>query len=351
MLPNDFNFFSDNFRDETGLKQELNMDLGKKVVNFRNRFLRLFLFRYTELLPHLIKYRSKSGNDEVTRFIESVNWLKVEFGLRNGFQVVIGKNQVDLLSILGYSNNDNTFQNMQSYFRVNRLYKKNITFTLPNTLIPKNPIKEIIFENGGLTGDFVVLKNKPLTFGSDYEIIRHYAESLSEIVASRYSLIIQSKAQTILRGDVGDETINQITRDLYNGVPYLKTSPLFDPNEDIITINNATLSGNLVELKREYQNQQNELNSMLGVDVLGVDKSSGVSDIEAKSGNPFSKNISNVYIDGRQTALDRLNQRYDLDIECYYDNNVASELNNDNFLDGGGGGVKDDDNSNGNFGE
>lgn len=329
-LNNDFGIFSQEYRGETGLRVETTEDLGLKVINFRDRFFRLFLSRYMELLPSVIKYTSKSKNPE----INGIDWVKVEVALRNGYLAVIGKNRLGVLNFLGYSQYPNATITTDTFFRNRLLTKKDITFIIPENLIPTGDMKQISFYDNSLTGDFIVLQNKTVNLQNDYQIIYHYAESLAEIVTSRYSLILQSKALTFLTGEPNDETNNQIASSLYNGFPYLKVSKLFDKDDSILTIENSTLANNLAELKREYQNQLNELNSMIGLDVLGVDKTSGVSDIEAVSGNPFSKSVANIYVDSRKRQIDLLNQKYLLDICVSFDNNVSSEISQYDFLEG-----------------
>src|SRR5699024_4314974 len=121
-----------------------------------------------------------------------------------------------------------------------------------------------------------------LNYISDSEVIHHYTMELAELVLSRYSISMQAKINTFFMGESNDSTINQIIDDLYNGSPYIKVNHLFDPKDNIFTIQNENLATNFQELKREYQNKISELNNMLGINSLAVEKSSGVSDTEAK---------------------------------------------------------------------
>src|SRR5699024_6386751 len=83
---------------------------------------------------------------------------------------------------------------------------------------------------------------------------------------------------------------------------------------------------NFQELKREYQNKISELNNMLGINSLAVEKSSGVSDSEAKSNRAFTTSNANIYLDSRNNGLFKLNKRYDLEIEAMYNDEVISEF-------------------------
>lgn len=308
---------------EKGVGIELNEKIGQKVIAKRNNFYNLFLSRYIETLPFLIEYTT--DNKEESKILKSLDTRKCEVGLRHGYNMIVGENRLGDITILGYTNAINHHQKITNFFNDIRLNEKDIYWIVPKEFRPKKML-QITHNNNSCDGNFIVVQNKLYNVTNDIAIIEHYAEMLSEIVSSRYSLILQSKVLNFFKSEVNDETMNQVINKLYNGYPFVKVSKLFDVEESIVKLDNSNLANNLVQLKIEYQNQLNELNSLIGVDVLGVDKTSGVSDFEAKSGNSFSKNISNIYIESRQNAMNLLNKRYNLNIKVQYDNNVNSAL-------------------------
>jgi hypothetical protein len=140
---------------------------------------------------------------------------------------------------------------------------------------------------------------------------------------------MQVKITTLFLGDVNDETTNELVSDIYNGNPYIKASKLFDPNDQIYHMNNDNVAQNFQELKREYQNKISELNNMLGMNSLAVEKSSGVSDTEANSNRAYTTSNANIYLDGRNNGLFKLNKRYQeygLALEAMYNDEVVSEF-------------------------
>src|SRR5699024_7928267 len=155
---------------------------------------------------------------------------------------------------------------------------------------------------------------------------------------------------TLFLGEPNDETLNQIISDVYNGNPYIKGSKLFDPDEQIYHMNNDNIAQNFQELKREYQNKISELNNMLGMNSLAVEKSSGVSDSEAKSNRAYTTSNANIYLDGRNSGLKKLNKRYDLKIEAMYNDEVVSEFQeiekHEENQDSNGGGKPNDNGNN-----
>lgn len=299
------------------IEQKLSQNLKEKVVFHRQRFAELFKARYLEMLPSLINYQNAES--------VAVDFLKVEVALRNGYDIVIGETKQNNIQVIGFATSQYTTGNPQQLFATNKLRHADIHFIIPDYL--KLPYyQEITHDDSCQSGNFVVLRNKTLYYVSDYDILQHYVDELSEIVLSRFSLSMQVKITTLFLGEPNDETLNQIISDVYNGNPYITGSKLFDPNEQIYHMKNEGISENFQELKREYQNKISELNNMLGINSLGVDKESGVSESEANSNRAFTTSNANIYLDGRNNGLKKLNKRYGLDIEAVYNDEVVSEF-------------------------
>ena len=183
---------------------------------------------------------------------------------------------------------------------------KDIQYIIPENL--RLPTQTEITElDNCSSGSFTIIRNKDLWLVNDYDIIRHYADELAEIVASRFSLIIQSKVMTVFYGEVGNESLEQMIANLYNGSPVLKASKLFDVEDNMFTINNASLAQNLQELKTEYQNKISELNTLFGVNVLAVSKESGVTESESNGNLSYVKTNLNSYLRPRQKAFELYN--------------------------------------------
>lgn len=302
---------------QQSIDQELNKTLKQKVVQHKQRFIQLFKARYLEMMPSLIKYK----NDQSV----SIDFLKVEIALRNGYDVVIGETKNRNIQVIGYATTKQTKENPADLFSSQSMRHGDITFIIPEHLQLKY-YKEISNDDECQSGNFVVLRNKTVQYISDYAILDHYVDELAEIVLSRYSISMQVKITTLFLGEPNDETLNQIISDVYNGNPYIKGSKLFDPDEQIYHMKNEWIAQNFQELKREYQNKISELNTMLGINSLAVEKSSGVSDEEAKSNRGYTTSNANIYLDARNHGLKKLNKRYQLKIEALYNDEVTSEF-------------------------
>jgi len=299
------------------IDKQLNKTLKDKVVQHKQRFKELFKARYLEMIPSLIKYK----NDHTV----SIDFMKVEVALRNGYDVVVGETTNRTIQVIGYATTKQTKENPADLFNSNTLRHGDIHFVIPKPL-QLDYYKEITHDDECQSGNFVVLRNKTIHYVSDYSILDHYVDELAEIVLSRYSISMQVKITTLFLGEPNDESLNEIISDVYNGNPYIKGSKLFDPDEQIYSMKNEGIAQNFQELKREYQNKIAELNTMLGMNSLAVEKSSGVSDEEAKSNRGFTTSNANIYLDGRNNGLKRLNKRYDLNLEALYNDEVVSEF-------------------------
>lgn len=300
-----------------GIDDTLPKTLKEKVVNHRERFSQIFMARYLEMLPSLIAYK---GSENV-----SVDFFKVEVALRNGYDVVIGETTLGNIQVIGYVTSQDTKTNPMQLWSQKVLTKANINFIIDKKY-QLDIYQEITDIDSSLTGNFVVLRNKSIRYVDDLVILKHYVDELAEIVLSRFSISMQVKIATLFKGEPNDETINEIISDVYNGNPYIKGTKLFDPNDQIYHMENQGMAQNFQELKREYQNKISELNNMLGMNSLAVEKSSGVSDAEAQSNRAFTTSNANIYLDGRNNGLKRLNKRYGLQVEAMYNDEVLSEF-------------------------
>ena len=300
------------------IEESFTEKITDKITNHRNRFYNILFSRYAELLPLVISYEH---TDKPNVSIDKIN---LEIMLRQGYSVAIGELTTGVIGILGYiDNNREQYHYNTIYFNNVPRTSKDINFIISD-LLKKPQYQEITPYNKN--GNFVVLNNKPLAFVNDFEVVNHYTNELTEIVVSRFSIIMQAKINTFLRDEFNSDDMENVASSLYNGQPWIKTSTKFDVNEHIVNISNVAFVSALSELKRTYQNILSELNSMLGLNSLGVDKESGVSKTEAESNRSFKKSNENIYLRGRNEPLTLLNEKYGTDIQAEYVDSMVSEI-------------------------
>lgn len=306
--------------DSDRLGHDITSELSQKVVKHRDEFYHFFIGRYMEALVNMFKYN-----------ISVFDKAKLELALREGYGVVFGKNKNGTNVILGYINSSMyQFNSPNMLLRRRRYTGSDINFIIPNELLPERAktknFLEIWENDGGNTGDFVVFWNKQINLTNDLSIIEHYASELAEIVASRFSLVMQAKIQTVLTGEPDDQTINQMIASIYNGNPFIRTAQSFDIDDSILTINNTNLANNLAQLKIEYQNKISELNSLFGVNVLAIDKASGVTTSEANGNLGYVTINGEIWLSSRRKALNLYNHRFNTDYRVTLNDSVGGAL-------------------------
>ena len=310
------------------IEQTLNEKVKMRMTSHRNAFYRFFKNRYREFLPIVIGYE---GLEET-----KIDPIQLEIWLRQGYGVAVGETTRGIM-ILGTVPRQSQLYTLGTNYSVSPLTSSDVNYFISDKIRVKN--KEITYHDGFESGNMVVIYNKPYQLTNDFEIIDIYSERIAEIALSRFSIYMQAKISTVIRGEVDDEDVEQITSDLYNGAPFIETTMMFDPDESILSINNSQeVISALPELKREYQNNIAELNNILGLSALGVDKASGVSDIEAQSNKAYQKANSNVYLKSRNEKLKLLNEKFNLNIKAQYADEIASNLSSlekVQILDGG----------------
>jgi len=135
--------------------------------------------------------------------------------------------------------------------------------------------------------------------------------------------------QTIFRGDIGDETINQLVTDLYNGAPFIKTSKNFDIDEQIIKLDNSSTEL-LTSLKNEYNNVLSEFNNLLGINTSYKEKESGISNVELNGNINFINSNANMYILARNSAFKKLYKRFGIKIIAKFREKEVKKNENNN---------------------
>lgn len=296
--------------------QELSQAIEDRVVNHRNKFFNILTNRYYNLLPTLIKYSAGNDYNNV-----SIDFFTMEYLLRYYGNAVIGLDNDNVLSLLGYC----------TYY-VNDIFKQDTSLNIKflDNVNPQKKYKQISKKDNYKSGNCVVIFNNMYNYQNDKVIIDYYCQELAEIKASRFSLILQAKINTFFRGEIGDETINQIVTDIYNGKPFIKTSNRFDPEDQILHVEN-NCSELLQSLKNEYNNILSEFNNMLGINTSYKEKESGLSNLELNGNINFINSNANIYILSRNSALKKLYKRFNVKIVASFrEKSVGGENDKNN---------------------
>lgn len=287
----------------SGVEVNLADKLMQAIIQKRNYYRKIAYLRYRELILNIRGY----VNTPV-----SFNKLKCEWYLRNGNHVAVGKDALGNFQLLGTVNDTNSTTSPETPFSDKILTDKDIRFVLPERLVPHETHEITHFDNAK-TGDFVVLRNKPFEYVNDFSIVKFYCDRLAEIMSARASLIMQAKQTTVVPVQSGNsEDADQIVNTIYNGAPYLLLNNMnvLRLKESLVSLGDASVSEKIKTLKEAFNDEQNELNNILGINTTGIDKASGVSDKEVDSNNDYVLSTTNMYIKGVKEGLDLYNARF-----------------------------------------
>lgn len=298
--------------------------MGTYMTNYRNDFYKMIIGRYSEAFPFLIQL----NYGEKTKKKNGIDYPLVEYNARMNNLVVIGKTRQGIHKMLGIIRAPNNgFDTANLLNQYQRLYTKDdIVFTVPKRERPKGKMIQMNKINGVANGDFIVIRNKQFNFTNDFELLDHYARTLSQIKLSRFSLSMQIRLMFIIKGKPNDTVTLNLLSSFYNGNFAFQANEYFNINERVIPFDTVSAVSGLQSLKNEYQNTFSEMNNMLGLNSLAVDKASGVSEAESQSNEPFVTANGNIYLVPREKQFELYNEVYGTDFQVSFNNMLAKEL-------------------------
>lgn len=289
-------------------------------IRLRNRFI--------EIMMTNIDY---DGLGVTSAFHE----LKIEAGLRKNYAVAVGMCKDNKVRMIGYVTTDITNSSVENFMTYQKpLRGASLIPTAPTLKFDYSKAIEITpdFPN---TGNFVILRNKPLSYVNEFQTIDLYCQKLSEIEATRYSIIWQSKAMTGFIGEENDTDVNDAINNFFNGNPFFKAGKQFDKDDFIFHVDNTKVAEILSKLAEEYKDTENSLLSQLGINSVGTSKASGVSDLEASTSSLATTAYANVYLTGRNMGLRLFNEKFGTTIKAKMrsDLNIPDALNKEDTND------------------
>ena len=140
---------------------------------------------------------------------------------------------------------------------------------------------------------------------------------------------MQAKMTTVVPVANGNsEDADQIAATMYNGQPFLLMNENRMRLKQLVTqLGDSSVPERIKTLKQAFNDEQNELNNMLGINSTGIDKASGVSDKEVDSNNDYVVSTTNMYIRGVQEGLSLYNARFDTNYYCFLNQPSMQALN------------------------
>lgn len=303
------------FPMNTGVKTPVKDEIFKLVVDHKEQWKEETRRRYYEILPCLMKHKGSEWSGVDISYLERL--LKSD----SVYGVAVGVNSMGIVTILGKIK---TYD--KELERYTRLTEKDIEWLIPQEYRPET-CEQIWRLDDCKSGNFVVFRDKCYKKVNDKLFIKNRVSVMGEVELSRFSLIMQAKFQTFFKGNLDGGDLEDIIAEFMSGYPVIDVGTKFDEMINIFHIENPELAANLSLMKDEANNLLSELNAWLGINSLGVDKASGVSDSESNANTPFVSANSDIYIPGRQEPWDDLCKNLGKPkVEVGYNANLVKEL-------------------------
>lgn len=162
---------------------------------------------------------------------------------------------------------------------------------------------------------FVTLTNKyswynaGFSFGfNDYMLIERVAKTIALIKATQVFNINQLKVPYIGYTSNKNLTAKNIWNNINAGIPFIELEEGITDINRVFGIANLNVQDHLSSLKDQLNNELNELYTMLGINTVGIDKKERLVSNEANANAQLTEASANIYLDGRNNALELLNE-------------------------------------------
>lgn len=239
-----------------------------------------------------------------------------EYLLRNHYHTVMAKDNKGHHSLAGYVRQSNTDEKSieSPLFYSKPLTHKDIIFIKGREKDFPKEMEQITPSNPHPSKPgFVVFRNKPASFVSDFDKLDVMVSDLTEALLSRYMLIQTSKVMVMLKDVKDGNTMEQVLTDLVAGTWVIKVDNEFDFNDSLMTFD-MKVEDRIKELTNVINDLRQEINVFFGLSTKATNKESGVSEEEIEKNDDLSQDRENVYTAGINRELLLYNLHYNTEM-------------------------------------
>lgn len=165
----------------------------------------------------------------------------------------------------------------------------------------------------GLKNGYVVVSNKFNYFAptmqvfNDFKLADRVAKTLALIKATQLRNIELMRQQYIISSTNNNLTGQNIFHAIDNGEIAVTVDNSLGGLENAVTVSNFSVQDYLASLKDQFNNELDELLTMLGINTVGIDKKERLVAAEADGNAQLTEASANVYLDARQEQMDLIN--------------------------------------------
>lgn len=303
------------------LKNDTNENLfGDNFATMEQDYYTIYSDYLTNLVLNLITYENAPDTlDE--RFLE--------FNLRYYGYARVGGIDSDNVFVLG--------QNQNGEYGLNALGSLIDQSTIPNPFSVDEGTKELPYltrmnykthKNG-----YVTLTNKYnyylaglMSTYTDVQLIDRVAKSLAKIKASEMRNVDLMKQQYIGLTKNKNLTANQIYQQMYQGQSFINIDADLGDISNILDVTDFNIHDYLASLKDAWNNEIDELLTMLGINTVGIDKKERLVAMEAAANAQLTEASANVYLQSRNQQLEILNAVLGTHITAAFNQHAFQQL-------------------------
>lgn len=299
----------------------------------------------TNLILNLITYENAPATlDE--RFLE--------FNLRYYGYARVGGVDADNVFVLG--------QNQNGEYGLNALGSLIDQSTIPNPFSVDDNTKELPYltrmNYHGKEEGYVTLTNKYnyylaglMSTFTDMQLVDRVSKSLAKIKASEMRNVDLMKQQYIGLTKNKNLTANQVYQQIQEGQSFIGIDSDLGDITNVLDVTDFNIHDFIPTLKTAWNNEIEELLTMLGINTVGVDKKERLVAMEAEANAQLTEASANVYLQARNQQLEILNAVLGTNIEAVFNQQafqqlvklqnaqntgaIDVDLNNDNDIDNG----------------
>ncbi len=293
---------------------------GGNWERIQNDYYMIYLDYFNNLLLNLITY--KNGDDEVPITLD-VRFL--EYCLRMFGFARIGGNSENVFVVGPNDNAAEPYAGAYGWL----MDKTEVNVKALNTTLKQ--INRLNYQD--LSEGYVTLSNKYSWYlagvGSqftDFQLIERVAKTLALIKATQVRNIEQFKTPYVGYTSNKNLTAKNIWNNVNAGIPFIEVDDDIGDINRIFNIANLNVQDHLASLKDQFNNEMNEMYTILGINVSGVDKKERLLKNEINANSQVTEASGNIYLDARNAPLDLFNKVTGLKLQAIYNQDSVQEL-------------------------
>lgn len=179
---------------------------------------------------------------------------------------------------------------------------------------------------------YILISNKyngylgQLTNYTDFGLIDRVCKTLALIKATQLMNITQQRTPFIGYSRKKNLTAKNVYENFIEGVPFIEIDEDLGDLTNVFGVAPIQAPNYLPQLKAQFNNEFDELLTMIGINALGIDKKERLVSNEANSNAQLTEASANIYLDARNSQLELLNTVLGTNIYARLNQESAKQL-------------------------